>query len=125
MKHFEIKHNEFYGTRDAYINIIKPWKTLSKIALLKIAIEKWQMIVDYVKEYPTIFLDERGVESCPLCRKYYHALCEGCPIKMITNKIGCNDTPYTDFIDTGKLKDAQNEVRFLTKILTKLENEKK
>jgi len=45
---------------------------------------------------------ERGVTDCPLCREFYISTSQkcdlNCPIKRKTNRDGCRETPYEQWI---------------------------
>jgi hypothetical protein len=88
-----------------------------------------------------------GIEACPLCKLYYGQtdICAGCPIQEFTGSAVCEGTPYeeaadalTDWdyccngnssseeIDEAKQKwldAAKEEIAFLEKVVTFLENQ--
>lgn len=56
---------------------------------LKGSIEKWEGIVAGTME-------DDGILNCPLCDKFYHLDCEGCPVFQATGMDRCSGTPYID-----------------------------
>ena len=58
------------------------------------SIKKWEKIVDGTGY-------DRGGENCPLCKLFLHSGtfdCGGCPVYQKTRKMGCDGTPYLDFV---------------------------
>ena len=88
------------------------------IKLLKESITKWKFNTQQR------YRDNMKISACecPLCHKYTHSRCKGCPIKIYTGIILCKNTPYEDVLkcsNTGKkLKETvSNEVTFLQTVL--------
>jgi len=97
---------------------------------LKGSIAKWEKIASGVGS-------DKGTGNCPLCKIFYAAGCEDCPVFMQTGETDCWDTPFREWSglgepDTsGKLTDkngkraltdhaksiAQREVDFLESLL--------
>jgi hypothetical protein len=109
------KHiDTFVGNVDGMeLNLIKyiPVKMNNKDRM-KLAIEKWQMVVDMRILHPRMHLDEGGPATCPLCARYFYEECIGCPIEKKTGQAGCEGTPYASSL----LVDNKAEVAFLKKL---------
>lgn len=60
---------------------------------LKGSIKKWEGIVAGLES-------DRGTKNCPLCKLFQRDdACDGCPIKDVTGKDTCDETPYEDWCD--------------------------
>ena len=55
---------------------------------LENSIKKWEDIVEEEG------VDE-GSSNCALCKRF--AACQNCPVMKRTNRLGCHDTPYTEW----------------------------
>lgn len=90
------------------------------------SIDKWTRIVAGAEE-------DAGVVNCPLCQIFFRSMleCLGCPVAVVTGKIGCYKTPYDSWAtlcrsgkqtrraDTPeKVAAAQAEVEFLKSLKT-------
>jgi hypothetical protein len=94
------------------------------IEALNGSISKWKKVVDGTGK-------EDGAKNCPLCNMFLREfMCDGCPVKEFTGKVGCNNTPYTEWVSvvpdrTPKTPEhyriAQKEVDFLKSLLPKKE----
>lgn len=70
--------------------------------------------------------DNDGTEDCPLCKRYYHHACDGCPISQKKTGLAfCDGTPLDDMPighKTGVGADLSNmieaEIEFLISLLT-------
>jgi hypothetical protein len=88
------------------------------IDALKHSIQKWETIVQKLKEgYKIQDYDSR---SCALCKTFI--MCVNCPVCLKTGRTDCELTPYGIFSwnDTS-IEKAQDEVDFLKSLLPSLE----
>jgi len=114
-----------------------------QISGLRGSVMKWSLIVHGIDV-------DKGVENCKLCNLFMYGekdspvneifdsslSCLGCPVREITRKEFCEDTPYSDWLDHQELrhpdhfedgllkvecplcrKIAQEELMFLQRIL--------
>ena len=99
---------------------------LSTKDLLKLSIEKWITIKNHIQEHNEELFDGAG-STCALCSHFQSRSCAGCPIREETGKIGCENSPYSDYRKArgteAHLKSACDEVIFLTELLLKYEGE--
>ena len=96
---------------------------------LEISIQKWQDIVDGKGK-------NDGDRNCALCERFSNSIfewndCGGCPIKRITKRRYCKNTPliayehYSDYVDNFDVDDsilnalAQAELDFLKSLRKK------
>ena len=128
--HYEIRKSRGLPGHYQYtLEIIDPepnYSELSPIELLKLSIEKWQTIANYLKVHPRIYISERGISTCACCRRYngIGQYCEGCPVREFTDRIGCENTPYYQFCEEHDYKTALAELNFLKEVLRNLKKEK-
>ena len=89
---------------------------------LKLSIEKWQTIVEFLIKHPKRIIFDGSGDTCACCRRSF-ARCDGCPIKIYTGNPYCTGTPYDDYIfwrienNVEALKAAKAEITFLKKVL--------
>ncbi len=96
--------------------------TWSTLQALDGAIEKWREIAAYYQRalrfrYVPDFLEDMGVVTCPLCRKFECADCRGCPINEAT-ELGCAGAPYEDYVSRAHLGDTQERFNTATAMWT-------
>lgn len=71
------------------------------------AIDKWQKIVDFLKnarsktiKWADLYSIELGRVNCPLCHDFMscaNGACTRCPVTKKTGRKACKGTPYTDW----------------------------
>lgn len=121
-----------YYTDDDYLSqdilITTPWHRLSTKTCLQASIIKWYAIAQ--TDDPSVL--GMDAASCPLCQKFLEPVpllqqCNGCPVKKVSGKNYCDNTPYEKVEKVmdlyvmrkpGKLfkKAAMAEAHFLTEI---------
>jgi len=84
------------------------------------SIEKWEGIVAGSTH-------DMGVENCPLCKKFIHHECEGCPVRHKSGHRYCAATAYSKWKALGGMFNtayapslkgaAQAELDFLRSLL--------
>jgi hypothetical protein len=85
------------------------------------SIAKWQMIVDSFESDSPI-VDDGGHTTCGLCQLYWINDCKGCPIRELTGKTFCADTPYEQWVEIDENDhealhiEAKNELDFLKQV---------
>lgn len=94
------------------------------LTALKGSIRKWEKIAAGTGE-------DYAQENCPLCTKFLHFNCTGCPVSEEVGQPNCNDTPYRDTwlplrhefgptaINPEMKKAARLELHFLKSLLPK------
>lgn len=94
-------------------------RSLNVATPLAQSIEKWQTIVDFLKnnsQYFSMFFEDGGPRTCALCCAHFENNCLNCPVKDAGYPY-CEGTPYTKFsnsFDTDDLLSAaEAEVEFL------------
>lgn len=94
---------------------------------LDLSIEKWE----FITQVALADVEDGGSDSCPLCRRFTYPsgpghYCMDCPIGQHTGKVGCQETPYTDYCrantDNEALAAAKAEVAFLKMLKEKHDN---
>ena len=58
------------------------------LTALRGSIAKWEGIV-------AGRCSDEGTVNCPLCHVFYKKDCKGCPVKAVTGKPYCRDSPYS------------------------------
>jgi len=86
--------------------------------LLEKSIEKWQFIVDHMKEHSKIVgPNDNGCVTCACCMKYFWKDdCKGCPIYEFTGWRHCEFTPYGEYLTNRTIQNARKELNFLKKV---------
>lgn len=83
---------------------------------LKGSIRKWQRIVAGTGR-------DEGPNNCPLCKLFWHAHCQRCPVFKVTELENCGGTPYESWEGWKRVKTkeqrhiAQRELDFLKSLL--------
>ena len=84
------------------------------LAALRGSIAKWQAIVAGT-------IEDEGRYNCPLCLRFFDDYCHGCPVRIDTDKLGCEGTPYEDYTASyepaHQKKAAEAEVAYLISLL--------
>ena len=83
------------------------------------SIAKWEAIVAGTGV-------DKGVENCPLCKRFFFNCCQGCPVNDVGG-YGCIGTPYDQWcaLEVDKVTNdeereyAQAELNFLKSLLPK------
>ena len=73
------------------------------------SIAKWSLIL---KGYSP----DDDIETCGFCNLYIDLDCEGCPISEATGCKYCEETPFTSWVISKSLEDAQKELSFITEV---------
>lgn len=92
--------------------------SLTEREALELSIQKWEIIVDRLREGLAIEGDG-GYATCACCHKYCgnKKACHGCPIMKQTGQPYCVGSPYLQFSDEPTLKNAYAELNFLRSLL--------
>lgn len=59
------------------------------------SLKKWERIIEGLGA-------DRGPDNCPLCRRYWHKDCEGCPVSQKSGFSSCYETPYDSWTDAQR-----------------------
>ena len=115
-----------HRTRD-----IADFEHISDRERLLMSIEKFEALLQTVKEHKTSATWFNGADTCPLCWKYHYFLsrtdrafktnCDGCPIYADTGEVSCRGTPYYSIVSITTYKDSitniKREIAYLKKVL--------
>lgn len=110
--------NLFRLNNDGEVILRNPFpKGISVTEALHLSIQKWEFIVDCLKDGLTIKSD-RGLQTCALCYKFNKTdfrgiVCTGCPVKIRSGYAYCAYTPYTRWSEDHSLDNAVKELAFL------------
>jgi hypothetical protein len=83
------------------------------VTALKGSIEKWRGIAAGTK------LDH-GISNCPLCTRFHHLECSGCPVMNATGRFYCKGTPYSAYRKAERTYSVDYEQRVRRAALAEL-----
>ena len=93
--------------------------------LTKMCIDKYEAILKIMETYEDkdmgVYIRKPGVTTCPLCLRFNHIDCVGCPVMNKTGKHYCYNTPYWDITGVSPVHEMitnlKREITFLKGIL--------
>ena len=73
---------------------------------------KWKLVVDK-------YIPIGSCSTCGLCDLYNRVSCHGCPVRIISGKPVCRDTPYPNWVSLKSKDNAIAELEFLKDVKKK------
>jgi len=97
-------------------------------AAIRNSLKGWKTIVEALVDGED-FVSTGGTDTCNLCQLYYDdsdtifSECYGCPIREVTGKGECHDTPFYAYRNSGNHGQALRAARRMVKLLEQLTND--